>query len=263
MGVPGIWWIDLRVDGVKKGSIARHSSSLPQASTVIAATFTSPIDALYLAAVFDPIFTASYPTTKQVEQISLLSAILRAFIPPQQTPSASARLVDLKKLIQRNPKRIIAVFPECTTSNGRGILPLSSSISVLPQGCRIYPINLRYAPADITTPIPWSYLTFLWNLLSRPTHGVNVRIAESITVRHDVESSTTIPTLEDLDSTEVEEISYSSSTDTLTETVLVQNPAEKKILDQVGESLARIGRIKRVGLGVKEKTDFVTLWSRK
>lgn len=41
-----------------------------------------------------------------------------------------------------------------------------------------------------------------------------------------------------------------------------QDVHEKALLDQVGESLARLGRVKRVGLGVKEKQDFVRMWSK-
>ena len=38
---------------------------------------------------------------------------------------------------------------------------------------------------------------------------------------------------------------------------------EQKVLDRIGEALARLGRVKRVGLGVKEKMDYVKVWTRK
>lgn len=37
---------------------------------------------------------------------------------------------------------------------------------------------------------------------------------------------------------------------------------EKGLVDGVGESLARLGRVKRVGLGVKEKKEFVRMWTK-
>jgi hypothetical protein len=37
---------------------------------------------------------------------------------------------------------------------------------------------------------------------------------------------------------------------------------ERKILDRIGEDLARLGRVKRVGLGVKEKQEFVKVWMK-
>jgi hypothetical protein len=42
------------------------------------------------------------------------------------------------------------------------------------------------------------------------------------------------------------------------------SPDEQEVLDRVGEDLARLGRVKRVGLGVEEKIEFVKVWgSRK
>lgn len=39
---------------------------------------------------------------------------------------------------------------------------------------------------------------------------------------------------------------------------------EQKVLDRVGEDLARLGRVKRVGLGVEDKIAFLKVWgSRK
>jgi hypothetical protein len=39
---------------------------------------------------------------------------------------------------------------------------------------------------------------------------------------------------------------------------------EQQVLDRVAEDLARLGRVKRVGLGVEEKIEFLKVWgSRK
>jgi hypothetical protein len=39
---------------------------------------------------------------------------------------------------------------------------------------------------------------------------------------------------------------------------------EQKVLERVAEDLARLGRVKRVGLGVEEKVQFIKVWgSRK
>ncbi|KAL1977846.1 hypothetical protein VTN31DRAFT_705 [Thermomyces dupontii] len=246
LGVPSLWWIDLQVDGVKRGSLAKqHGGRLPEGRSIIASSFTSPIDAIYLAAVFDPVFTASYPNTRKVEHLSLFQAILRAFAQPQVQPSPNAHLVELSDLLARYPNRPIAVFPECTTTNGRGILPLSPSIVAdLPARTKVFPVSVRYTPADITTPVPASYFTFLWNLLSRPTHFIRVRVAEA------VESVGRPSTSAALDSCSGDKDSAGLTKD------------EQAIIDRVGEALARLGRVKRVGLGVREKQEFVKLWNR-
>ncbi|KAI4268946.1 MAG: hypothetical protein L6R38_007664 [Xanthoria sp. 2 TBL-2021] len=259
LGVPGIWWIDLQVDGVKKGSLAQqHRSRVPQPQSIIACSSTSPIDALYLAVIFDPIFTASYPSTRLVQPITLFQAALNAFSRPRSYPPTCARLVDLETLVRRHPNRVIAVFPECTTTNGRGILSLSQSLLTAPRTSKIFPINLRYTPPDITTPVPASYSKFLWNLTSQPTHCIRVRIAESL-------QNTSRPPTKDTKYSESVHDDTASSSDTLlgSEDAEGMNSAEKIVLIKVAEALARLGRVKRVGLGVEDKIRFVNAWSRR
>jgi len=264
LGTPAIWWIDLQIDGVRKGSLAQHRARLPRPGTVIAANSTSPLDALYLAAIFDPIFTASYPSTRQVERISIFRAMLRAFVHPELEPSRKAKLVDIQTLIEQNPDRVVAVFPECTTTNGRAILPFSPSLLSIGKRTKVFPLSLRYTAADVTTPIPGSYFTFLWNLCSKPTHCIRVRIAESvfntslIGVDRATKSSSYktnfFDTLQD---------DTASSADTLVGSDESEPSREEKVfLDRVAEALARLGRVKRVGLGLREKVDFVEAWTK-
>ncbi|KAL4875084.1 hypothetical protein BJY04DRAFT_202688 [Aspergillus karnatakaensis] len=266
LGIPSIWWVDLQVDGVRKGSLSRQQSRLPGKDSVIAASFTSPIDALYLGAIFDPIFTASYPKTREVEEISLFTAILRAFSAPQWYPPRGTKTTSLAALARKYPGRPIVAFAECTTTNGRGILPLSPSLANIAPEAKIFPISLRYQPEDLVTPLPGSYLSFLWSLLSKPTHYIRVRIAEPIlnsthasaSVSEKMKTSTYQTNFFDV----LDEVSAQKGGGSgLTETVDL-TPAEKNLLDTVGESLARLGRGKRVGLGVQEKVEFVREWQR-
>lgn len=248
----------------------KHEGRVPQPSNIIASSFTSPIDSLYLAAIFDPVFTVSYPHTRQVRCISLFGAILRALSKPQEYPTKGARMTDLRTLLIEHPNRVIVVFPECTTTNGRGILPFSPSLLTTPPGTKIFPISLRYTPPDITTPVPGLYWAFLWNLLSQPTHCIRVRIAE--VVYNISKPSEAAPTekkdkyMENFLSSPGEDSAMTSSTDTLTS--LSDQPGEvnmeeRRVLDKVGEALARLGRVKRVGLTVKDKAAFVQAWSKR
>ncbi|CAG8937837.1 unnamed protein product [Penicillium salamii] len=255
LGVPSIWWVDLQVDGVRKGSLKQQQARLPQPGSVIASSFTSPIDAIYLAAIFDPIFTASYPNTRQVERISLLQAVLRAFATPLTEPSPSARMVDVSTLVEKHPNRPIVLFPECTTTNGRGILALGKSLLSVSAQTKIFPISLRYTPMDIVTPLPGSYLSLLWTLLSKPTHCIKVRIAESVTAsqtalnmpaRSTRKSTYSTNYLDGMDQNDTEESSAN----------------EQALLGNVADSLARLGRVKRVGLSVTEKKEFVRAWKQ-
>ncbi len=207
-----------------------------------------------------------------MRRISLLGAILRAFRTPRAHPPPGAHLVELRTLIEAHPDRVVAVFPETTTTNGQGILTLSPSLLSAPPNAKIFPINLRYTPADITTPLPGTYFTFLWNLLSEPTHCIQVRIAECVYNSSRQPTPLTAPgrsyasnLLETLQS---DELATSSSTDTLTSadeprSGSEQSVEERKVLDRVSEALARLGRAKRVALGPRDKIVFVESWKRR
>ncbi|KAK8137250.1 hypothetical protein PG984_005190 [Apiospora sp. TS-2023a] len=250
LGIPGIWWVDLQLDGVKRGSLSQQPPNrVPHPGSVIAAQFTSPVDAIYLAAIFDPVFTVSYPGTTKVRQVSLLSAILLALGP----------LVSLRRVVEQNPDRCVVVFPECSTTNGKGILPFSPSLLSAPMDAPLFPVSMRYTPQDITTPVPGAYLGFLWNLLSRPTHLIRVRIAEAVTNRDIAGSSAD-------SSREMSRVNSSESSDDDDDYF---GPGEEKptpdqyrVLDRVGEALARLGRNKRVGLTLKDKAAFIEAWSK-
>jgi 1-acylglycerol-3-phosphate O-acyltransferase len=236
-------------------SLARHRNRLPQPGSVLVSSFTSPIDCLYLAAIFNPIFTASFPNSRLVQHISLFHAIFRALSQPQTAPPSNARLVPLSTLLKEHPDSLIVVLPECTTSNGRGILTFSPSLLTTPAATKIYPVNLRYTPADVTTPVPGAYFTFLWHLCSLPTHLIRVRVAEAV-------RNTTEATAED-PSGDSSALDFSSA-DTLTDEGFLGSltSSESQLLDRVAEDLARLGRVKRVGLGITQKVEFVKVWKK-
>ncbi|KAK7994023.1 hypothetical protein PG989_007404 [Apiospora arundinis] len=269
LGIPGIWWVDLQLDGVKRGSLSQQPPSrVPQPGSLIAAQFTSPVDAIYLAAIFDPVFTVSYPGTTKVRQISLLSAIFLALAPVQlHAPHTSAghnphKLVSLRRVVEQNRHRCVVVFPECGTTNGKGILPFSPSLLGAPGDAPIFPVSLRYTPQDITTPIPGAYFAFLWNLLSRPTHLIRVRIAESLTNRDIVSSSQSANFSPVMNKHNDDDRASSDDDDYFGAGEEKPTPDQYRVLDRVGEALARLGRNKRVGLTLKDKASFIEAWSK-
>lgn len=241
--------MDLQLDGVKRGSLSQQPPSrVPHPRSVIAAQFTSPVDALYLAAIFDPIFTISYPHTRKVQRISLFRAVTLALSPPTLEPPPGVRLTTVRALVEQNPHRVVAVFPEMSTTNGKGILPFSPSLLSAPVGVKIFPVSMRYTPPDITTPIAGAYATFLWNLLSRPTHCIRVRIADAVT------NTSASGSLVDGDSEKADD-GYTQHEEDLI-------PDEKRVIDHVSEDLARLARNKRVGLTLRDKSAFIGAWSK-
>ncbi|ORY71008.1 uncharacterized protein BCR38DRAFT_330026 [Pseudomassariella vexata] len=255
LGIPGIWWVDLQLDGVKRGSLSSQPvARVPGPNSIIAASFTSPIDALYLATIFDPIFVASFPHTRKVQRISLQRASLLALAPVKQQLDAPypKQLTTIRAIMEANPNRAVVVFPECTTTNGKGVMPLSPSLLASPSDNNIFPVSIRYTPNDITTPIPGAWTTFLWNLLSRPTNCIRVRIAEPVQNKPNEPNGVNHQPGE----------SSSSSSSAASEDGETPTREEQRILDKIGEALARLARNKRVGLTLRDKAAFVEAWNK-
>lgn len=246
MGVAGIWWVDLQLDGVKRGTLAdQPPERFPRGGSVLAANFTSPIDAIYLAAVFDPIFTVSFPDTRKVRRIGLLQAIFLALAPVRVSAPPADDMIDIADLLAQNPDRSVAVFPECSTTNGKAILPFGHTLLDVPADTPIFPVSLRYTPGDVTTPVPGRWLSFLWNLVSRPTSLVRVRIADATT------------------NSAAAKVNGTSSADGVRQRNASATPDEQKVLDRIAEALARLGRVKRVGLTLQDKAKFIQALSAK
>lgn len=254
MAIPGIWWVDLQLDGVKRGTLAvQPRDRFPHPGSVITANFTSPIDAVYLAAIFDPIFTVSYPGTRKVQRVGLLGAVLAALTPVTTAPPANVKLIDLSDLLHDNLDRIITVFPECGTTNGKAILPFSPSILQTPADVHIFPVSLRYAPPDVTTPIPSQWFRFLWNLLSRPTTCIRVRVAVG-----QFNTSARANGVGDAGPSDVRLRNMP-----VPGAPSVVSAEEQRVLDRIGEALARLSRAQRVSLTIKEKATFVKAYYAK
>ncbi|UNI17893.1 Lysophosphatidic acid:oleoyl-CoA acyltransferase 1 [Purpureocillium takamizusanense] len=246
MAIPGIWWVDLQLDGVKRGTLSEQPRErVPHPGSVIAANFTSPIDAIYLAAIFDPVFTASYPGTRKLQRVGLFGAVAMALAPVRTAPPPNANLVDIKDLLREFPDRVIAVFPECGTTNGKAILPLSPTIVDCPSQVHIFPVSIRYTPSDVTTPVPGQWFKFVWNLLSRPTTCIRVRIAEGQmnTAAATTNGGGTVGSSGELKQRKATETDVSTQ--------------QQRVLDRIAEALARLSRVKRVGLTMQDKAAFV------
>ena len=249
MAIPGIWWVDLQLDGVKRGTLAdQPRDRFPHPGSVIAANFTSPIDAIYLAAIFDPVFTVSYPGTRRVQKVGLLGAVINALAPVKTGPPSDTALVTVSELLHEYPGRVIAVFPESGTTNGKAILPFSPSVLETPADVHIFPVSLRYAPADVTTPVPGQWIRFLWNLLSRPTTTIRVRVAEGQVNSAAAATNGVSEAPGELRSRHVDGEVDSN---------------EQRVLDRIGEALARLSRVKRVGLTMRDKAAFVDAYKKR
>ncbi|KAH8661708.1 hypothetical protein BGZ61DRAFT_463480, partial [Ilyonectria robusta] len=163
MAILGVWWTDLQIDRVMPGSLVQQPLwRLPRPGSIIVVSTAYPIDAIFLAAVFDPIFTILHPRSRLVRELSLLQAIFRVRT-NETLPSNHANLTDLKTY---------------SATNGSGTVPSTLNLS---DTVRIFRINIQYLPADVSTPVSSTYLALLWTLLSRPMHRIRLRIADGVT----------------------------------------------------------------------------------
>jgi hypothetical protein len=263
---------------------------MPTAGSVVAASHTSPLDILYLATILDPIFTQSYPGTKLLRPISLQAALIACFTAPALVPPPASQLTTLNAITSQNPNRITVVFPEATPSNGRAILTLTPALLSASPKTKIYPVSLRYTPADIVTPLPGiaPALHFVWTLLSSSTHCIRTRIG--VAVRNPPADAVASSKASGLMNGGVASgragranSATSSSSNSGYETNYFDTFAptaddgnngdshpdadglvepERRVLDMLADSLARLGRVKRVGLGVREKARFVEVWRK-
>lgn len=186
--------------------------------------------------------------------------------------------MELSKLVAQNPSRVVVVFPEATTSNGRGVLRLSPSLLSASKGTSIFPVSLRYDPADVVTPIPgWiEAVRFIWRLSSRSTHCIRVRIGLPLTLAQQAYASSESASREGRSRTKSRN-SYDTNFFDSLQSSPVPNGADSdgttdaddltageiKSLQIVTESLSRLGRAKTLGLGVEEKIQFVNAWTGK
>ena len=249
--VSGIIFIDIQVDGVRRGGLSSQPKSrVPHAKSVIVSNFTSPIDALYLAAIFDPIFVMSFPHSRKVVKLSLFGACKHALGPVVFDPPDVKQSTTVAALLKENPDRIIAVFPECSTTNGRGVLPLSPSLLTVPPNIDIFPLSIRYTLPDVTTPVPGTYTRFFWCLLSRVTTYLRVRLADAIHNTSGVKTDASDPYCTDDEQAGTDGASAEA----------VFTTSEKKVLDHIADTLARLGRNRRVGLTLTHKAAFAKAW---
>jgi hypothetical protein len=103
----------------------RKLAVVPKRGNVIASSYTSPLDLIYLAAKYvleiqvvvvngryDVVFVSCFVSTNRVQQTSFLTALYRSLRSPIIDPPAKAKLQTLEELSKSLSNRIIAIFPE-------------------------------------------------------------------------------------------------------------------------------------------------------
>jgi len=189
--VLGVWWIPVEQVSRKRGRTSESRESWrPGAGDLIVSNWSSWIEILWLAFRFDPIFVLPVSSTLVEQQdaspekrvtgrktgtgsaaisspvrratrrgdivgfrkTSLLRMIASTGITPSDASSGNYSTLEE---IRREASRPLVVFPECTTSNGRGLLRFAEVFkdrAVPVKGYKVFIICVRYDPPTVLSP---------------------------------------------------------------------------------------------------------------
>ncbi|EPY51770.1 acyltransferase [Schizosaccharomyces cryophilus OY26] len=146
------------------GSFVQGDSLQP--GDIVAVNHTSPVDVLIVSSLFDCIFVKTN-CQSNVFPVSSTSSFFSCFSRLSFMLSPSKKdLRPLSEICKDASKtgKVVVVFPEGTTTNGRGLCQLTKCLESAGSTDRIFCLYLRYLPAAITLSVP-SMLTFISSIL--------------------------------------------------------------------------------------------------
>ncbi|KAF9006475.1 hypothetical protein BDQ17DRAFT_1302802 [Cyathus striatus] len=285
----GLFWIPVENVTRKRGRPVKTAESWnPRAGDIIVSNWVSWIELIWLAFRFNPIFvlpvtndlppppsTTSSPIantpgrrtgtgsanisapnrTSQVaipirgfQQVSLLS-IIRSTGRVPLTVSLSETSPKSLEEIRKNASRPVVVFPECTTSNGRGVLRFSHIFhqDVPVKGYQVFLMCVRYDPPTSLTPtmthsIPSRILNPLVHIFNLTTSLTPLAISIRLLAPSESPSSQLFVTSE----------------------VLSDSFSEDQLADTCATLISQLGKLRKTGMGWENKTNFLEFyWDKK
>ncbi|KAK9468691.1 hypothetical protein V1512DRAFT_257677 [Lipomyces arxii] len=231
--VVGLWFWNIVVDGTRvsfwrlTNGLAVQKKQSPRHGDIILSNFVSPIDPLIYSALFDPIFAVP-DSDGYIKVMSLFKVSLLAMKLPETSldKPGSISFIDLQRLATKSHK-VIVLFCEGTTTNGRAMLSPNikdnlSTRELAIAGARVFPASVKYLPQDITTPLPPRSSIHYILRITSRWKAWNVRLHMGPAMSTDIEDLITACT----------------------------------------DGICRLGRIKKVELNVKCKSDFAKAWKK-
>ncbi|KAG2077522.1 hypothetical protein BDR04DRAFT_1088574 [Suillus decipiens] len=279
--VIGFWSMPTELIARKRGKIPENKWN-PRAGDLIVSNWSSWIEVLWLAYQYNPLFVlpvANTPTASSARDASSISytpgrktgtgsaavssfdrvlsspevirgfrqvSLLEIISSTGNTPSAPSS-VPLRSLddIRRSARSPVVVFPECTTSNGRGLLRFAdvfNGASVPTKGYNLFLMCVRYDPPTSSQPslshsVPGTTLNPLPHMFQICTS----LSPQSISIRQ-------LP------------LSESPSSQLFMVNEVVPEPRSDVLAEVCAVLIARMGKMKRVGLGWEDKYAFLDFY---
>lgn len=150
-------------------SYDNRKPGIPKSGDVLIVNQSSPIDIMILTYLYPSAIFTSCDSEMLFETQSALSAFMARFNCKRVRKGCTIN--DLLSDRSRFQDRVIVVFPECTTSNNRGLLAFCPLMLD-----RAFVMSIKYNnPAYLSTPIPKTYWSFLWALASLLSHSCRLK----------------------------------------------------------------------------------------
>ncbi|EMD40656.1 hypothetical protein CERSUDRAFT_111238 [Gelatoporia subvermispora B] len=284
----GVFWIPVETVTRKRGRAKKPEYWKPKAGDIIVSNWASWVEVLWLAFRFNPIFVlpvasadvtlpdqSSTPLTRTpgrrtgtgsaaisspsarkptprvnitgFRPVSLLSMLGATGHVPTSTQSGSTSPNSLEE-IRNQADRPIVVFPECTTSNGRGLLRVADvfqGIQVPVTLFRVFIMSARYDLPTTLTPSPTLPISSAFmNPLPHMFHLTTSLFPFTPTIRLLVPSG-----------------SPSSGSFLLSE--FLSEETDDPLSEVCATLIAQLGKMKRLGLGWEDKAAFLELYRSK
>ncbi|KAF8484950.1 hypothetical protein DFH94DRAFT_717254 [Russula ochroleuca] len=282
--VLGLWWIPVEQVSRRRGrSSGTREPWLPGAGDLIISNWVSWIEILWLAFRFDPIFVlplssnpvqqrdthletratgrrtgtgsaAISPTTKPLAQrVNIVgfhkASLLRIIMSTGRTPlDASSGNYSSLEEIRSSANRPLVVFPECTTSNGRGLLKFAELFKDCPvpvKGFKVFVMCIRYDPPTHLSPTLSHSITSSLNPLPHVFSLAKTLQPLTMSVR-------LLPPAE-----------LPSSPSFLASEVVSNDVGEDTLTAACSGLISQLGKMKKMNLGWEDKVFFLKLYREK
>ncbi|KAK7203081.1 hypothetical protein BZA70DRAFT_81197 [Myxozyma melibiosi] len=206
---------------------ASSSKKTPNAGDVVVSNFVSPLDAMVYSTEFDCCFVIPTPTGAYQTYNTLQAFIAATRLPNITKLSGSSSVLSDIVSKAKSKDKVVVLFAEGTTTNGRGFL-YSSAMKIKLDSTStentLIPSHIKYTPPDVSTPVPVSSVFIYLLKLMCNWKGWSVRVQFGTPVPQTAEGS----------------------------------------IAQCIDSICTLGRIKKLGdeLNAESKAEFVKAWTK-
>ncbi|KAH7105569.1 hypothetical protein BKA62DRAFT_394938 [Auriculariales sp. MPI-PUGE-AT-0066] len=238
----GVLWLPVELVSRRRQRASSPIGWNPRAGDVIVSNWVSIFELLWLAFRFDPVFTIPVISSEDSREIAGFrkASLWQIICFTSRTPQVGQSYEALER-IRKQASRPIVVFPECTTSNGRGLLKFADvfqqQASVPAKTYQIFVMAIRYES-------PTTFQPSLSHSIPTPANPLSTVFRATATI---APASPSIRLLSARDGP-------SSETFDATE-VIGQSPYS--LAEICGTLAATTGKLKRTGQGWQEKVAFL------